>query len=182
MLDIAATLGVPEARQSELRMEASGSGGNSRIYVVTLGGRRLVAKQYFRHPSDERDRLHAERALLEYAATAGIGCVPKMIASNKDRDLGIYEFIAGRKLEGTDVSAARVREAASFFLSLNDPAHREAAKSLPAASEACFSTERHLEMVDRRIMRLGDIPGAGVKSRPTYCRPCASYGRIQQHQ
>jgi len=155
---IAAVLGLPEARRAALSVELGASGGNSRIYVATLDGRKFVAKEYFRHPADARDRLQAEWAFLEYAAAAGISCVPRPIARDPQRGIGIYEFVAGRQLAGADVSAARVREAADFFLLLNGPAHRAAANSLAAASEACFSIAEHLAMIDGRVARLAAIP------------------------
>src|SRR3954471_21197510 len=89
---IAATLRVSEA---DLAIARGGSGGNSRIYVVTLDGRKLIAKQYFRHPADPRDRLQAEWDFLQYAQRAGIGCVPQPIAHDTKQGIGIYEHIAG---------------------------------------------------------------------------------------
>jgi hypothetical protein len=164
-LGVATALRLPEARRSALRVETAGSGGNSRIYLVSLDGRKLVAKHYFRHPSDGRNRLRSERAFLEYAASSGIGCVPRVVACDDEFGIGIYEYIAGRKLESADISAARVREAAVFFLSLNDPAHRKAAQALAPASEACFSIEQHLALVDGRIRRLAAISGTEEADR-----------------
>jgi len=155
---VAAALGLSEARRAALSVERGGSGGNSRIYVATLDGRKLVAKEYFRHPADARDRLQTEWAFLEYAAAAGIGCVPRPVARDPQQGIGIYEFVAGRQIAGADISAARVREAADFFLLLNGPVHRAAARSLAAASEACFSIAEHLAMVDGRVARLAAIP------------------------
>jgi hypothetical protein len=150
---------MPDA--SRLQVRPAAGGGNSRVFIVTLDERTLVAKQYFRHPSDTRDRLRAEWAFLEYAARAGIGCVPRPVARDPANGIGVYEYISGRKLDASDVSAARVSEAARFFLALNDPRHRGAARALDPASEACFSVEQHLTMVDARVDRLRGIPDAG---------------------
>jgi hypothetical protein len=162
---VAAALRLPDARPSALRVENAVSGGNSRVFVVTLDGRTLVAKQYFRHPSDGRNRLQAERAFLEYAAAAGVDCVPRVVACDETLGIGIYEHIAGRKLDNTEVSRARVREAADFFLKLNQQEHRALARALPSASEACFSVADHLQAVDARIRRLENMPGAGDAER-----------------
>jgi hypothetical protein len=152
---IAAALGVPAAG---LRVRPGASGGNSRIYFVALDGRTLAAKQYFRHPSDARDRLQTEWAFLEYAVGAGVGCVPRPVARDQASGIGIYEYIAGRNMSAEDVSLARIREAAAFFLALNRPAHRRTAELLGPASEACFSIAEHLAMVDGRVARLSSIP------------------------
>lgn len=156
--DIAGLLGIPAERTSTLKLESCGTGGNNRVYVVSLDGRRLVVKQYFRHPSDRRDRLRTEQLFLKYAEAVAISCVPKVIACSVERGFGVFEYIEGRRLQGSDVSEARVREAVGFFLKLNDSAHRTAAIELPVASEACFSVEEHFAMVDSRIARLTNIP------------------------
>jgi hypothetical protein len=156
---IAAALG-----ESPLTVEAGGSGGNSRIYAVTMRDRRkLIAKQYFRHPSDTRDRLQTEWAFLQYAAGAGIGCVPSPVARDAEQGIGVYEYVSGKPVGSGEVSAAHVQEAAAFFLMLND--HREAARSLAPASEACFSIAEHLAMVDGRVGRLAGIPQASEEDR-----------------
>jgi len=156
--DIAALLGLSAEQARETRLEPCGTGGNNRVYSAEYGGRKLLVKQYYRHPSDARDRLHAEDTFLRYAAVAGIACVPRTVAADARLGLGCYEFVEGSKLEGPDVSAARVSEAAEFFLKLNDPAHRAAARILPRASEACFSIGEHFAMVDRRTAQLAGIP------------------------
>jgi hypothetical protein len=155
---IAAALGVPASRWATLHVRPGGKGGNSRVYLLTQGGRTLVAKEYFRHPSDRRDRLQAEWTFLEYAVAAGIRSVPRPVARHTASGVGIYEYIAGRNVCSADVSHARVQEAATFFLALNDPAQRQAAEALAAASEACFSIADHLAMVNGRISRLARIP------------------------
>ena len=155
-LGIAAALGLPESGRAALEVRPAASGGNSRVYLVMVDGRTLVAKQYFRHPSDPRDRLQAEWAFLEYAAGAGIACVPRPVARDSAAGIGVYEYIEGRNLGSQDVSAARVLEAAAFFLALNRTP--EAAKTLAPASEACFSIAEHLAMVERRVGRLAAIP------------------------
>jgi hypothetical protein len=150
--DVAAVLRMPQ-----VRVESHARGGNSRVYIVSVDGRRLAVKQYFRHSTDERDRLHAERSFLEFAAGAGIQRVPRVIAHDAQRGIGIYEYIAGKALTPSDITAARVREAARFFLELNAAEHRRAAQALPFASEACFSVADHLQLLDGRVARLATI-------------------------
>jgi hypothetical protein len=154
---IAAALGVPPAG---LQVRPGASGGNSRIYLLTSGGRTLVAKHYFRHACDARDRLQAEWAFLEYAAGAGIGCVPRPVARDQASGIGIYQYIAGRNIGAENVSLTRIQEAAAFFLALNRPAQRQAAERLGPASEACFSIAEHLALVDGRVARLAGIPAS----------------------
>ena len=155
--DIAALLDVPPSRAAEIRLEPCATGGNNRVYVATLDERKWVVKQYFRHPGDTRNRLQSERAFLNYATGAGIACVPRVIACDSGRGIGVYEFIEGRKLVAGEINGAVVHEAAEFFCSLNDAACRSSARELPAASEACFSTADHFAMVDSRLAKLDTV-------------------------
>lgn len=152
-------LQVPAERQAGMTLEDCKAGGNNRVRIVSVDGRKAIVKQYFRHPSDARDRLHAERAFLEYANGSAPGLVPKVIACDVERGIGVYEYIDGAKLDASAVSRERVREAAGFFLKLNAPESRAAANRLPAASEACFTAAEHFAMVDRRVARLASISG-----------------------
>lgn len=131
--------------------------GNNRVFSVTAGGSRYAAKVYFRHPSDHRDRLHAEFSFLSCANRAGITCVPKPVVCDPAWGIGIYEFIDGRKLSAQEIDADCVDQAAEFIARLNQDATHAEGRNLPEASEACFSIAAHFSMVDRRIERLDRI-------------------------
>src|SRR6266704_5858840 len=146
-------LRVPAARRTAIKLDDCRTGGNNRIYIVSVDGRKAVAKQYFRHPSDARDRLDAERTFIEYARRSAAEFVPGVIACDAARGIAVYEYVEGARLDAGTVSRERVKEAAAFFLKLNDPASRGAANRLPTASEACFSVTEHFAMVDRRIAK-----------------------------
>ena len=131
-------------------------GGNNRVYlVVDTQQRKAVAKRYFRHPGDSRDRFASEHALYEFLWRRGVRRTPEPLAWNGDLRLGILDFIEGRKLRPEDVKSGHVDEAFLFISELNRD--RSEAESLPVASEACFSTAQHLALVDRRIDRLEQI-------------------------
>jgi len=74
------------------------AGGNNRVFIVSAGDRRFIAKWYFSHASDRRDRLHAEYAFLQYAERAGIQNVPRPISCDLERRLAIYEYIDGASI------------------------------------------------------------------------------------
>jgi hypothetical protein len=152
-------LGIPVEKRAAIQLSACGTGGNNRVFVVCADGRRALVKHYFRHPADTRDRLRAERSFLEHAGRVAAGLVPRVIAFDAERGIGIYEYIEGARLESGAVSRKHVREAAAFFAMLNVPASRTAGIALPTASEACFTVAEHFALVDRRIARLGTIAG-----------------------
>ena len=131
-----------------------GAGGNNRVFLVVAGTRKLVAKWYFSHPSDKRDRLSTEFGFLTYANRMGIGCVPTAISCDPAQHLALYEHIEGAQVGADQVTQREVNEAVDFFLALNRHDARPHAASLPSASEACFTINEHLTMVDGRIERL----------------------------
>jgi len=155
---VADLLRLPAEARTAIQLSPCSAGGNNRVFRVTVGERQVLLKQYFRHPSDPRDRLRTEQAFLEHAAKMAPAQVPQVIACDAANGVGIYEYIEGTKPEGA-VSRELVREAAVFFSALNAPASRAAAGALPIASEACFTVAEHFGMVDRRIARLASLSG-----------------------
>jgi hypothetical protein len=156
--DIAALLASADIAPDGLRVESCAPGGNNRVLRIDTGGRTLVAKCYFRHPSDSRNRLNAEYSFLEYTREAGIDCVPEPIARDDNAGIALYEFIDGHKLSPETVAPEHIEQALQFFMSLNEPARRVLAARLPNAAESCFSIADHLALVQGRVERLSMIP------------------------
>jgi hypothetical protein len=145
--------------------EPLAAGGNNRVYRVQAGSERFIAKWYFHSESDSRDRLGSEFAFLEHAWGAGLRCVPRPLARDPALHLGLYEFVEGRRLAPAEVGRERVVEAARFFAALNEPSSRRRGASLPAASEACFSVNEHLDMVEARLARFSRMRVASSVDR-----------------
>jgi len=154
---IAALADLLDERPDHIDLVPGQTGGNNRIFIATVGNRKLVAKVYFRDESDTRDRLKTEYGFLVYARRLGLTSVPRPVACNPARDIGIYEFVEGRKVTSSEIEVGAVDQAIALFLSINRNDAREHAGELPDASEACFSVHEHLVMVDRRIARLSTI-------------------------
>ena len=141
----------------DISIERLPGGGNNRVYRVETAAGPVLLKEYFQHPADPRDRLAAEYAFTNFAWSHGIRALPQPLACDRAAGLGLYEFIAGRKLVPGEVTAAHVDEAAAFFAAINRHRVDPAAARLPIASEACFSIAEHLACVDRRVARLATI-------------------------
>jgi hypothetical protein len=150
---------------AQVSVVALPGGGNNRVFTVTCGSRKCLAKAYFSHPSDQRDRLGAEWGLLTCAWEAGLRCVPRPIARDERHRLGLYEFVEGRRLASAEVTEAATGQALAFFVRLNEPACRQRAAALRNASEACFTVEEHLALLDRRLARLEAAPIAAAIDR-----------------
>jgi hypothetical protein len=128
-----------------------GGGNNKVVSVQTKDGQYLV-KTYFSHPSDKRNRLTTEFSFLSYALDIGLECVPKPVHCDHKKNIGLYEFIEGRKLEPLELTQKHIIEAANFIKRLNSRSDR--VQTLPVASEGCFSVEQHFLIVENRLNRL----------------------------
>jgi hypothetical protein len=151
---VAAMLAKNGCNAEPIRVQPRNGGGNNRVFIVSAGEMKVVAKWYYADEADRRDRLHAEWSFINYARNAGIACVPGPMAHDRAKRLALYEFVEGRKLSATEIGRRELKQAVSFFRRLNEPAMRARARELPAASEACFSIADHFALVDSRLERL----------------------------
>ena len=131
-------------------------GGNNKAFAVHTKSKKYLAKIYYSHPSDTRNRLNAEYSFLKYARKIGIECVPKPIFSIPQRNMGLYEFVQGRKLTLSELEAQHIYQAAKFVHRLNEKLKQD--NVLPTASEGCFSIEKHLLLIDLRVKKLLSLP------------------------
>jgi hypothetical protein len=131
-------------------------GGNNKVVAVHTKSGKYLAKVYYSNPSDKRNRLNAEYSFLEYARKIGLECVPKPIFSSPKKNMGLYEFVQGRKLTAPELALQHITQAANFVRSLNERPERD--NALPTASEGCFSIEQHLLFTDMRVRKLLGLP------------------------
>jgi hypothetical protein len=149
---------LAQADLGELRQLTPLTGGaNNRVFKAEAARGPALLKLYFRHPSDPRDRLMAELALVRLAWSRGIRAVPRPLADDPAHGAALYEFIPGRPLTPDAVNARAVAQALDFYLALNRWRDTPEAAGLPEASEACYSLSDHLACVDQRVRRLCDI-------------------------
>jgi hypothetical protein len=156
-------------------------GKNNRVYRVdTEGGVPLVLKRYFSDPRDGRDRLSAEWNFLERAWQDGVRAIPQPLARDADAQAALYSFVAGRKLGAGELKAGYIDAAADFVLAINARRHVD----LPAASDACFSISDHLELVERRLLRLAALdtqaPHAAEAQRLVFTKLRPSWDGVRE--
>lgn len=141
-----------------LEFDAIPGGGNNRVFSVFGTDGRYLAKAYYKDASDSRDRLNAEFSFLSYAWDAGIRCIPRPISSNTELNMGLYEYVDGRKLQPHELNLQHAMQAARFIHDLNSGARDSGASSLATASEGGFSTQQHLSLIDARMRNLIEFP------------------------
>jgi hypothetical protein len=155
-----ATLLPAAGLAGECALQQLPGGGNNRVFRVDVDGTRALLKAYFQHPEDRRNRLRAEYSFCGFAWQNGLRSVPRPLAQDPEHQLGLYEFIDGRKLLAEEIDAAAVGQAMTFFADVNRHRHLPAARELQPASEAYFKLVDHLECIERRLTVLRDMQPA----------------------
>ena len=133
-------------------MVATMSGGNNRAFRVETENKAYFAKQYFSSDADTRNRLDNEWQFLTYAAAANIPLVPRPIARDAVSHLAIYSFLEGER--PITITADMVAQVGQWIAALNRSRADDLAQLLPIASEACFSADDYLSLLQKRLQVL----------------------------
>jgi len=140
--------------EDNIRITPCIPGGNNRGFRVETPDTSYFAKWYFRSSLDPRDRLDNEWRFLTYAQEMGIKPVPRPVAKDSEEALAIYSFLEGTSPTTDEISEDMIIEAGAFITAINKHRHLPEAKSLPHASESCFSADEHIALVQQRLARL----------------------------
>ena len=134
--------------------ERIGGQGNNRVYALQCGNaEKYLAKFYFQHPADKRDRLAVEFLSLSFLSSQGIENIPRPIAICPEKSCGIYEFIEGRKIAPSDISQKDIECAIDFISRLRNLNKTARDKNIAPASDACFSIKAITASVEARLKR-----------------------------
>jgi len=131
-------------------------GMNNVMYRLDQGGRALVAKHYFQHPSDPRDRLGTEFQMVSFLWDSGTRCIPEPVGLDRTYGVGFYSYIDGARLSEGPVVERDLEAYGQFVSSMWQLSHGPGAEALPRASEAAFTLRDRLETVSRRLTWLRD--------------------------
>jgi thiamine kinase-like enzyme len=131
-------------------LEQIGGGRNSKVFKLTTNKKVFLAKQYFKQLNDPRDRLETEFSSLDFLQKHGVRCVPKPIRRDVDNYCAIYEFIEGKKISKPDEKD--MQQAIEFVSQLKKLAKPK--PDFPAASDACFSFQAIVNIIERRLEKL----------------------------
>ena len=132
-------------------------GNNNRLFELLTKECKYIIKCYFTHKDDRRDRLNSEYMFSSFVWNNGIRCIAEPIAKDENNSLGIYRFIEGRSFYSGEIGEKEVEQAINFFNEINRYKSSNDAFDLPHASEACFSFEDHIKVIDYRIGRFRTI-------------------------
>ncbi|NBR85387.1 MAG: hypothetical protein EB141_13095 [Verrucomicrobia bacterium] len=146
---VAATLG--QRPDSVTRLAG---GANNVVARVDVGGKPLLAKLYFTHARDPRDRLGTEFGMLDFLWRNGVRCVPEPLQMSREQNLGLYEFVAGLRVASGQVTQADVGQLVDLLAAMWRLRTQPGAEKLPPASEAAFTLDGYWANVERRLQRV----------------------------
>ena len=139
-------------------MERMGGGRNSQVYrVICDNSSPYVAKFYHHHRSDPRDRLEAEFSGLRFLWENGVRCIPRPIVAEEEHRCAVYSYVDGEKISAQEVTPPDILFAVQFLGTLETLKNSPGSRTLPPASEACFSVQDIVNTIERRWNRLSAL-------------------------
>ena len=140
-------------------------GRNNRVWRLRAKGTDFLLKRYYWSENDRSDRMGHEWDFLRYLRGIGTAAAPEPLAADRESRFALLEFIHGATPALTEITEAEVLAAADFFAAMNAARFSDTGRALPAASEACFSLQEHIETTARRVARLDQIRADDELSR-----------------
>ncbi|MBU1199363.1 MAG: hypothetical protein KKF46_00830 [Nanoarchaeota archaeon] len=132
-------------------LERIGGGRNSKVYKITAGSQTFLGKQYFKYRNDKRDRLKTEYSSLEFLRKNKVVCIPEPIAKDSDNNCAVYEFVKGKKVVSPKEDTVQI---INFVAQLKKLALTKPRPIFPSASDACFSFQAIVDIIERRLKKL----------------------------
>src|SRR3989338_1999314 len=149
-------------KQGIVRAQKIGNGANRCVFrLEDENARQYVAKFYFRHPTDPRDRLNVEYSSLSLLRAEGITNIPRPVVMDREKSCAIYEFIDGKSIRGEDATVADIDCAVEFLSKLKKLKESPKSRDIQLASEACLSPQAIVESILQRLNRLYKLQETG---------------------
>ncbi len=130
--------------------ERVSGGRNNRIFKLRGQSGSAALKVYYRGYEDRRDRVAAERALYEIVAKRDVAA-PHLLDCVHQLGVSLLSWIEGEPV-GESIGDKEIAAVAGFLAGVNEPIPAEGVPFM--ASEACFSTAEHFQLLERRIAKL----------------------------
>ena len=143
-------------------------GRNNRVWRLRANGTDFLLKRYYWSENDRRDRMGHELDFLAYLRGIGSTAAPEPLVADRESRFALLEFIHGATPALAEIAEPEIVSAAELFAVMNAARFSEAGRALPAASEACFSLQEHIDTTARRIERLGQIVPEDELSRAAH--------------
>src|SRR3989338_9198523 len=152
-------------REEIAMIECISGGRNSKVYQMTsVNGSKDIIKQYFSQEKDKRNRLKVEFESLKILEGQGIKNIPRAIDLNRGKNIGLYQYIYGKKIAGNEIKVGDIDLSTTFLLELYKLRTLEEAKKIPWASDACFSFKSMEMIIEHRLSKLLSLDQSSPKN------------------
>ena len=132
--------------------ERVSGGRNNRIFKLRGQSGSAALKVYYRGSQDRRDRFAAERSFYEIVAKRDVAA-PHLLDCDQQLGVSLLSWIEGESV-GEPIGDKEIGAVAGFLNGFNEPVPAE---EVPfTASEACFTTAEHFQLLELRIAKLLD--------------------------
>jgi len=147
-------------------LERLPGGMNNAVYRFDLDGRQLVAKVYFTHAEDPRDRLATEFEMSSFLWERGSRCIPGPVGMSRAHGTAFYSYVEGSRLSQGSVTKVDLDQYGQFVLHMWRLSRHPDARRLPNAADAAFTMLDRLSTVSNRLQWLQDaIDPAAARAR-----------------
>jgi len=144
-----------ELKSTILNIATLSGGKNSCVYRIScVNNQNYVAKFYFDHQSDKRNRLNTEYSTLQFLHLNNISNVPIPLFKSNKFKFAIIEYIHGTKIQSENVTYADIDTLVDFLFALNQLKLNKKSLMLANASEACFSINDYIFVIHKRLERI----------------------------
>ncbi len=136
----------------DAKILSKSGGGNSVVYCVDVGVKKLAVKSYPPYAPGKRDRLAAEVMVYQFLNEHHVSSVPALkLFSTEDRLL-VMEWMDGEI--PVCHSADDIEQAIAFIAEIARLNAVPRARELPLAAEACLSLTTIIGQISQRLLRL----------------------------
>ncbi len=126
-------------------------GVNNVCLKVEDGSDVLLAKKYFRHKGDRRDRLNTEFGMLSFLWQNGMRCIPEPVRKDDRLSIGLYRFIEGTRPSAGEINRADIMRMCELLGTMWKLKNRPGSDSLPPGSDAAFRMQDYIDCIQRRF-------------------------------
>ena len=127
--------------------------GNSRLYKMKLSNKKINAIKYYPDKIlDNRPRLEIEYETLKFLRNNNINNVPKVVTKIENLNIGIYEWIDGKKLKNPKMKD--IDQAIVFIKKLKKLSNNVKAKKIQLATESCLSAGVLINQIENKLNKL----------------------------
>lgn len=139
-------------------------GGNNQIYACTLQqGTRIVIKQYSPGPTPDFNRLTSEYSALQQLWQAGVRCIPQPLHQCPQHNIGIYQYIDGKRITSADITNDDIQQACHFLVQLNSMSKADLQAYPLRASDACENIADGIASLKNRLNALLRLPSSTLE-------------------